>query len=146
MICGVVKAAKRTHTQCECDCMVHGQEQPVPMACGVHQIREFTLSDMLLHQRCFLEAWHIWSQENSVNREDGLLQPVYNTLISSCKHVLHVISSIVPLLLLPVVVPSCNHTIPQLLCCHAVYLRVVHNWRGLLYGVWNIWSLTPEWC
>ena len=34
------------------------------------------------HQRCAIEAWHIWSQPLRLNREAGLLPPVYNGLIN----------------------------------------------------------------
>ena len=80
----------------------YGQEQPVPVACGVHQIREFTWSDMLFHQKCFLEAWHIQSK-NSMNREDGLLPHVYNTLSTSYDVLITFV--------------SCSCTFPELLLC-----------------------------
>ena len=34
------------------------------------------------HQQCAIEAWHIRSQPSPMNREAGLLPPVYNGLIN----------------------------------------------------------------
>ena len=34
------------------------------------------------HQQCAIEAWHIRSQTSPMNREAGLLPPVYNGLIN----------------------------------------------------------------
>ena len=34
-----------------------------------------------LHQRCALEAWHIRSQDSTMNRDAGPLPSVYNPLI-----------------------------------------------------------------
>ena len=33
------------------------------------------------HQRCALEAWHIHSQDSTMNRDAGPLSSVYNPLI-----------------------------------------------------------------
>ena len=39
-------------------------------------------SNPYLHQRYAIEAWHIRSQPSPMNREAGLLPPVYNGLIN----------------------------------------------------------------
>ena len=33
------------------------------------------------HQRCLLESWHIRSELNTMNRDEGNLPPVYDLLV-----------------------------------------------------------------
>ena len=34
-----------------------------------------------IYQRCYLESWHIRKKKSSMNRDEGLLPPIYNSLI-----------------------------------------------------------------
>ena len=58
----------------------HAMAQRHSIAWGEAEVLD---SNSLLHQRCAIEAWHIRSQANPMNRETGLLPPAYNPLIHS---------------------------------------------------------------
>ena len=38
-------------------------------------------TEQIFHRRCTLESWHIQSETNAMNREEGNLPPVYDLLI-----------------------------------------------------------------
>ena len=40
-------------------------------------------SNPKLYPLCYLESWHIKSKNSTMNRDEGLLPPLYNSLISS---------------------------------------------------------------
>ena len=67
---------------------------------------------------------HEGALENSMNSEDGVPSPVYNSLISSYKCTLDISHCSVVFFLVTISYPC---TKLQLLCCCALYLLVIHQ-------------------
>ena len=56
----------------------HTLEQDHAITWGEATVLDFNKH---VHQRCTFEVWHIWRQQEPINREWGLLPPVYDSLI-----------------------------------------------------------------